>query len=168
MAQTGLDNLRLLGMGKSFRAELAAMIEEMALFSDLAWNEIEILADYMQAYEAAKGCAIFSEGEAGNFMCLLVKGKVDVVKEDSHGTQKVVATVSSGKALGEMALIDNEPRSARAVAVEVSTLLLLTRENFNRILHDHPRLASHLAVRLARLLSQRLRQTSGMLVDYLG
>lgn len=168
MAQTGLDNLRLLGAGNSFRAELAAMIEGMPLFSDLEWNEVETLANYMQAYEAGKGSAVFSEGEAGNFMCLLVKGKVDVIKEDSHGAQKVVATVTAGKTLGEMSLIDNEPRSARAVAVETSTLLLLTRENFNRIMHDHPRLASHLILKLARLLSQRLRQTSGMLVDYLG
>ena len=69
--------------------------------------------------------------------------------------------------LGEMTIVDGEPRSATAVAVASSTLAVLTQENFLLIMRDKPALSAKLLLKIAQLLSQRLRLTSGILVDYL-
>ena len=75
--------------------------------------------------------------------------------------------MGAGKTLGEMAVVDGEPRSATCVAKRECVLLLLTKDNFQCIVRQRPGLAVKLLVVIAKLLSQRLRQVSGVLVDYL-
>jgi CRP-like cAMP-binding protein len=72
-----------------------------------------------------------------------------------------------GRAFGEMSVIDAEPRSATLVAREPGLLMVLTGESFASLSDEHPRVALNLLQRMARSLSQRLRQTSGQLADYL-
>lgn len=161
------QSLELLGTGKAFQDELCGMIEATQMFRDFDWHDIQALAGYMQAYQARRGATLFEEGESGNYLCLIIEGKVNVVKADQFEHRKVVATIGPGKTLGEMAIVDGEPRSAGAVAAEPTTLAILTKANFQRITTEKPALASKILLRVARLLSQRLRQTSGILVDYL-
>ena len=66
-----------------------------------------------------------------------------------------------------MSLIDGWPRSASAVAVEDSTMLVLTKDNFEHLLSDQPQLGSQILMKLAGLLSQRLRMTNWVLVECL-
>ena len=164
---SSLDSLKLIGTGRAFRAELCDMIATTQIFGDFEWHDIEVLADYMQAYEASDGTTLFHEGEAGNYLCLIIKGKVSIYKEDQHEKEKIVSTISAGKTLGEMAIIDGEPRSATAVVAGPATLGILTKSNFLRIVSEKPALAARILMKVSRLLSQRLRQTSGLLVDYL-
>lgn len=161
------DSLRLIGSGKAFRAELCNMIAGTQMFRDFEWHDIEALSDYMQAYEASKGLTLFKEGENGSYMCLIIQGKVDVYKKDQNDRKKVVASIGAGKTLGEMAIIDGEPRSASAIAIEPTTLALLTKQNFQRMVSEKPGLSTRILLQISRLLSQRLRRTSGQLVDYL-
>ncbi len=162
-----LDSLKLIGTGKAFQDELCSMIETTQMFRDFEWHDIEALSGYMQAYEAGDDTTLFHEGEKGTYMCLIIKGKVDIYKEDHNDRKKIVATIGSGKTLGEMAIIDGEPRSATAIVAEPTTLTILTETNFLRIVSEKPALATKILLKVARLLSQRLRQTSGQLVDYL-
>jgi CRP/FNR family cyclic AMP-dependent transcriptional regulator len=162
-----LDSLKLLGAGKAFQDELCDMIATTQMFRDFEWHDIEALSVYMQAYEASEGTTLFREGEKGAYMYLIIKGKVDVCKEDHDYRKKIVATIGPGKTLGEMAIIDGEPRSATAIVAETTTLAILTETNFLRIVSEKPILATKILLKVARLLSQRLRRTSGQLVDYL-
>ena len=162
-----LASLKLIGTGKAFQEDLCSMIETTQMFRDFEWHDIEALSGYMQAYEASDGTTLFREGEKGTYMCLIIEGKVDVYKEDHNDRKKIVATIGSGKTLGEMAIIDGEPRSATAIVAEPTTLTILTETNFLRIVSEKPTLATKILLKVARLLSQRLRQTSGQLVDYL-
>jgi CRP/FNR family cyclic AMP-dependent transcriptional regulator len=162
-----LPAMRLLGSGASFREELLAMLEEVDLLSDLNWREIELLAGYMQAFQADPGCIIFREGDSGNYMCLLVHGRINVYKDSDLGGHAMVAMEGHGRSIGEMALVDGEARSATCEAVDASTLLLLTRDAFLRLADERPVLGFKLLHRIARLMSRRLRSTSGKLVDYL-
>ena len=66
-----------------------------------------------------------------------------------------------------MSLIDEEPRSAAAVAAEDTLLLILTQESFAQILHTYHALGVKLLMKITRMVSQRLRSTSGMLTDAL-
>jgi CRP/FNR family cyclic AMP-dependent transcriptional regulator len=160
-------SMRLLGSGASFRSDLLAMLENIDLLSDLSWRETEQLAGYMQAYQADPGCVIFREGETGDYLCLLVQGRVSICKQSDVGGPASVSMEGRGRSIGEMALVDGEPRSATCQAVEASTLLLLNRDAFLRLSEAHPLLGFKLVLRIARLMSRRLRSASGKLVDYL-
>ena len=162
-----LDSLKLLGTGKAFQDELCSMISTTQMFRDFEWHDIEALSGYMQAYEASAGTTLFREDEKGTYLCLIINGKVDIYKKDHNSVQKIVSTISSGKTLGEMAIIDGERRSATAIVNEPTTLAILTENNFLRIVTEKPALATNILLKISRLLSQRLRQTSGKLVDYL-
>ena len=161
------QSLKLMGSGTAFQEELCNMIATTQMFRDFEWADIEALSSYMQAYEASTGTTLFKEDEKGTYMCLIIKGKVDIYKKDNQGKKKVVATISSGKTLGEMAIIDGERRSATAIIAESTSLTILTETNFLRIIDEKPALASQILLKISRLLSQRLRRTSGLLVDYL-
>lgn len=161
-------SLRLLGGGSSFRPELLEMMERIEFLADMKWREVELLAGYMQAYEAHPGCIVFREGESGSYMGLLVRGRIQIRKETGDAHDTVVSIEGRGRLIGEMALIDGEPRSATCEVTEQATLLLLTRDNFTRLAEEHPQLAYKLLLRISKLISRRLRLTSGRLIDHLG
>lgn len=110
---------------------------------------------------------ILQEGARELYLCLLIEGKVNVLKKDSAQRDQLIAHVSAGMTLGEMALIDGQPRSATAVAATDAVLLIMSKDEFQRLVNDTPRLALKLYGHMASLLSQRLRQVSAKLADYL-
>jgi len=144
------------------------VVDDLPLFDGFGGAELNSLSSYFRAFQANAGAQIFSEGDPGEFLCVVVSGAVEVLKEDQQGVAHVVATVGAGKTLGEMALIDREPRSGTARVARPSELLVLTRESFEKLAGEHPRLALQFTFTIARLLSKRLRLASGMLVDHLG
>jgi CRP/FNR family cyclic AMP-dependent transcriptional regulator len=161
-------NMRLLGSGRAYQQDLLALMARVELLADFSGREPEMLSHYLQAYAADPGCVIFHEGEPGHYMCLLVSGRVKTSKESDIEHSAEVANESRGRSIGEMALIDGEPRSATCVATEPSVLLLLNQEEFQRLCEERPALALKLLMRITKLMSRRLRLTSGRLVDYLG
>ena len=80
-------------------------------------------------------------------------------------TPKLIATVDAGKTLGEMSMIDGEPRFATCVAAEPCVIAVLSRENLARIILEQPILGAKILMELVLMLSQRLRQTSVKLVS---
>jgi len=134
---------------------------------DMDWDDVAALAEYVDAYGAPQGVKIFEQGGQGQYLCLLVGGEVELMMADSTGAQKSLAIIETGKPFGEISLIDGEPRSATAVAKVDSKVLTLTQDEFRALSEKHPRLGAILLTKLAELMSHRLRQTSGMLVEYL-
>ena len=157
------DGLILLGMGKTFHEVLCTMLESAHILRDLDREEIEVLASYAGAYEAKGGTRIFKEGERGSFMCIVVEGRVDIIKEGG----KKISTIRPGKTMGEMSVIDGFPYSATAVAVEETRLVFITRANFEKLSDEYPKVAIIFFQQIAKLMSLRLRQTTGILCDYL-
>lgn len=166
--QLSLAKLELVSTDAGSREEIASMLDNTQMFRGLEWFQIEALSGYVLLYRAAPGSILFREGDKGDFMCIVLKGKLEVHKEDNQHIDKTVAAISSGRSLGEMSMVDGEPRSATVVVVEPTLLAVLTRENFLLITRDKPALAAKILLKIAQLLSQHLRHTSGILVDYLG
>ena len=161
------EGLELLGDGEQFREELYSMIENAPMFNSLSHHEVELLAGYFRGYQAKKGVTIFKEGDKGHFMCVVVTGRVDIFKDTPEHGKKKVATVRPGKSMGEMSLLDDLPYSATSVAHEDSSFLMLTKMNFERLTEEQPMLSNKLLMQVARLMSLRLRQTTGILLDYI-
>ncbi len=163
-----MNSFKLMGAGAAFKEQICEMIADSRLFMDLDWNDIEAMANYVQCYEVSAGTIIFKEGDPGSYMCLLVKGEVEVFKYDEQGKPHRIVQISRGRTVGEMSIIDGEPRSATCIASQASVILLLTKDSYARMIHDKPVLAVHILSRIAKLVSQRLRGASGQLVEYLG
>lgn len=162
-----LEGMELLGDGEDFRDELCSMIENAPMFSSLSHHEVEMLSEYMRGYRAKQGTTIFEEGSKGLFMCVLIEGRVDIFKDSPDDGKKKVAKVRPGKSMGEMSMLDGLPHSATSIASEDCILLLLTKMNFEKLAEEHPVLSNKLLMQIARLMSLRLRQTTGILLDYL-
>jgi CRP/FNR family transcriptional regulator, cyclic AMP receptor protein len=164
MAELKLSSL---GSGPEFKAELLAMLQGSEFFGDFPPLEIEMLTKYVQAYSAPAGTVLFNEGDRGGFMCLMIQGGAEIFKHDQKYGRKRVGAIERGKTIGEMALVDGEQRSATCICPEASRLVMLTREQFVRIIREHPALSVNILLKLVTMMSKRLRQTSGQLVDYL-
>lgn len=147
--------------------EKTELLEKNHLTKGMEWNEMQTLAGYLDSYQLGAGAEICRQGEKGDFLCLIGQGRVDVVKKDLSQSDKIIASLGPGTTIGEMSLVDGEPRSALVAVHTPATLLVLTQESFDRLAENHPRLWGKLVMRIARILSRRLRQTSGILAEYL-
>jgi CRP/FNR family cyclic AMP-dependent transcriptional regulator len=94
------------------------------------------------------GAEIFKEGDPGDLMYVVLEGEVRIAV---HGVE--VEKVGPGGVLGEMALIDNEPRSATAQAVTECRLVAIGERRFNFLVQQHPRFA----IQIMRVMASRLR-----------
>lgn len=143
------------------------MIESTRIFKDFSRREVESLTRYMRAYKLDQGETLFREGDKGTFMCFLVEGKVDVLKGEDKASAKKVTTVRAGRTIGEMAILDALPHSATGIAAEPVRLVMLTKQGLDNLMAEHPQLANRLLWEIAKLLSLRLRQTTGTLAQYM-
>jgi CRP/FNR family transcriptional regulator, cyclic AMP receptor protein len=147
--------------------ERATLLEKSKLGSGLVWQELQTLAGYLSAWKAKSGTYLCRQGDQSDFVCMIFQGRVSIVKEDLHKDAKEIASVGPGQTVGEMALIDREPRSASTLVKSPVLLLVLDEEGFNRMEEDVPRLWGKVLLQMARILSKRLRQTSGVLAEYI-
>ncbi len=143
------------------------LLETTKWADDLSRKEVEVLAGYFRLYTAEKGSVIVRESSRDVYLCLLLDGKVQVTKEGDSHAAKSLGSIGPGKTFGEMSLIDGEPRSASIIAEEAATLLVLTGDDFERLSSDVPRLAIKVLLKIAKVVSQRLRQTTGVLLNHL-
>jgi CRP-like cAMP-binding protein len=159
--------LRPIGRASEFSDEIHALMSRTPLFSGLEIEETRKLGAFMYVYEAPAGVTLISEGEAGDFMMLLMHGMVDVLRRNRYNFPSRIAVAHAGHALGEMSMFDGEPRFATCATLEQSRIAVLTRDAMMLVLHDEPRLGNKILLKLVQLLSDRLRQTSSKLVSYL-
>lgn len=145
----------------------AQLLEDTSWGNDLEPRMLGIMAKYMHVMHVGKDVLLFSEGDRDRYLTIIASGKINIIKQDLNGHAHVVVTLNRGKTFGELSLLDGGPRSSTAVAVEESTLVILDEDSFSELEDAHPALAARILRVLAKLLSQRLRMTSGRLVDYL-
>lgn len=144
--------------------DLADLFEETKWARFFNRKEVETIAKYLSLKEVEKGNLIFKEGARENYMAFLIEGEVAILKGSEDIFEKIVVTLKPGTHFGEMAFIDDEPRSASAYAKEKCTLLILSKTNFERLAEDHPKLGIKILKEIAKLISRRLRMTTGRLV----
>ncbi len=145
---------------------IADLIDGLEFFQDFPYRELKTLAGYFGQMHATAGETIFDEGDAGSHMLILLDGKVSIHKAGENG-RRLLSHEGKGRIIGEMALLDRERRSATCIADSDCELLTVNHEGLDRLSREHPALAYRFMFALARLLSKRLRRTSGVLAEYL-
>ncbi len=113
--------------------------------------------------EFEAGETIFKEGDLGTEMYIVHEGKVGILKE-LPGEQRLLAVLEKGDFFGEMAILEDLPRTASARAETAATVLLINGSTFDQMLRSNP----EIAVRMMRKLSGRLRETDRILREALG
>ncbi|MGD2139297.1 MAG: cyclic nucleotide-binding domain-containing protein [Burkholderiales bacterium] len=162
-----LETLQHVGEAETIVQQIFEMIGHSKFFSDFTREDVEQLAAYMQVYRANSGEMIIREGEVDDYLVLIIEGRVEISKADSQGELQTITVVGPGATLGEMSMIDGEPRFATCVALEPTTFAVLSRDSMVGIIIQEPALGSKILIKLVTLLSQRLRATSSNLLHYL-
>jgi CRP/FNR family cyclic AMP-dependent transcriptional regulator len=103
--------------------------------------------------EFPAGTVVFKEGDTGNEMYVIQSGKVNITKK-AREVEKVLVTLGPGAFFGEMAIINQKPRSASAVVLEDARLLVIGPKTFDAMIRGN----SEIAVRMIKILAQRLQE----------
>ncbi len=139
----------------------------LPLFDSLKGAELEVVANHMDILKFDKNETLFKEGDKGDYVCFILDGTVNILKESSPGSAVVIASLPKGRSIGEMSIVDNFPRSATAKAQTKTSILKFTQWGFNQMLKNHPGIGTKILIGILRLLSQNLRKTSSQLADYM-
>jgi len=122
-------------------------------------EERRYLLPYLEVMEVEKGTRLFSEGDAGDYLGVVVSGRLEVEKRtEFEGRQIIIAVLTRGAFVGELSLIDGQPRSATVRALEPTKLVILRREVLDELLHNHPAAGIAFLKGMNKILAIRLRK----------
>ncbi len=125
--------------------------------------ELHTLREAMDLRVLAPGQYLFHQGDDGDGLYVLEAGDISIVLESSTAPPVRLLTFSSGVTFGEMALIDQQPRSAAAIAKSPVKLLHLSQAAFERLCAEQPAVSQKLLTNISRFLSMRLRSSNANL-----
>lgn len=162
------SGITVLGSGTQYVDDLHVLVSRSPFFDQFTREDVIALARYLDIRRAAPGSVLIREGDPGDDMLLVIRGEIDISKRNAQGEAQGMATVLPGTTLGEMSMIDGEPRFATCTAIRETTYGVLSRDAMAKIIIESPALGAKLLVRIVSLLSQRLRQTSAKLMQYMG
>ncbi len=131
-----------------------ATLQNVPLFSQLSPADLQRVEEVARERAYPKNSVILFEDDPGDSLFVVKQGQVKVVLIGEDGREVILSVLGEGQFFGEMALLDDEPRSAHVIAMEDSTLVVLRREDFQGILLQSPALA----LALLRELTRRLRR----------
>jgi CRP/FNR family transcriptional regulator, cyclic AMP receptor protein len=176
--QLDAAGLQVFGCCERLSAYGPDLLQTSQLLQDFTPAEADILGASMLLVRAEPGQVMIREGEAGDWMMLILKGTVDVTKRlelpadadvDSGAEAAVsrVAVVRGGAAIGDMSMLDSEPRYATCTAIEAVEAGVWGRHEIALLIRDHPGVGAKLLVKITQMMAQRLRNTSNQLVKLL-
>src|SRR5438067_1010735 len=132
------------------------LLAQVGLFADLTTAELVGLAALMRPRPYAKDEVIYLKGDPGTAFYVIATGRCKIALTSPDGKELILRRYGPGDFHGELALLDDEPRSADAIATEPSVLLVLQRDAFRQFLGDHPTVAN----KLLSTMSTYLRRNS--------
>jgi CRP/FNR family transcriptional regulator, cyclic AMP receptor protein len=131
------------------------------MFQGVDPEAVEALANEFQIVEAPRGATLFSEGDPGESLYIVLAGKVKLGRRSSDGRENLVAVMGPSDQFGELSLFDPGPRTATATVVTDARLAVLPKAALQKWVQDRPQIA----MQLLRVVARRLRRTNTMLAD---
>jgi CRP/FNR family transcriptional regulator len=138
-----------------------AFLKKVPIFLNISHKDLANIAKDIIERKYPKGSYLFFENEEGNTLYIVVSGLVKIYRSDTSGRIKTLAYLKEGDFFGEMAMLDEEKRSASAYVLEDSFVLVLNRSDFQRELLNNP----IIALKLMKTLSARLRGADKQIED---
>lgn len=146
-------DLEPLGAANLYLDEILEIVHQISLFDGFNQEEISAVCQHMQCYAAPGNYVILQEGMAGVGLILLLTGAAQEFGKNEMGSLEV----RPGTCLGEASFIDGKPNMTSYIATVPTDFALMSRENLNAILLEHPRLGNKLLLRISHIIATRLR-----------
>jgi CRP-like cAMP-binding protein len=151
-------------MATEMITQTADFLATVPLFSGLQRDEIQRFADLTRERAYPKGSVILFQDDPGDSLFVLRAGRVKVVLIGEDGREVILGVLEPGAHFGELALIDDQPRSAHVIAMDDSQLLILRREDFRRRVEANPTVAWALLTELSRRLRRADVKIGGLVL----
>jgi CRP/FNR family transcriptional regulator, cyclic AMP receptor protein len=140
------------------------ILKAVPFFRDLTPGELDQIIALGRRVTYPKDMILFKEGDQGEALYVVLEGSICVSKADVGGKDNPMAFMERGSCFGEMALVDDFPRSATAVASQESRILFIDKQAFLSFLEIDPIIARKILWAFCRSLSLRLREASDRIV----
>jgi CRP/FNR family transcriptional regulator len=137
------------------------VLATVPLFTALEDDTAALLASALTTRAVVRGHVVFSEGDTGDRLFIVIEGKVKISRTANDGRENLLTVLGPGEMFGELSLFDPGSRTATATAVTESTLASLDHDDLRPLLLAQPAVA----VQLLRALAQRLRRTNEAMAD---
>lgn len=145
------------------------MLKDVGGFEGLSDEQIGLLTNRAAVRTYPKGAIIVSEGDEGNSLFLIQSGSVKAFLSDENGKEVVLSTQREGEYFGDLALFDDEPRSASVMALEPCKVMIITKTQLRDAIKEDPEIGFTLLHGLAkrvRILTENVRTLA--LLDVFG
>ncbi|HEB01791.1 MAG TPA: cyclic nucleotide-binding domain-containing protein [Nitrospirae bacterium] len=137
--------------------ETLTVLRRLPIFKDLSKREVSSIERILHRRNYAPGEEIFTYGVPGAGMYIILSGEVSIIHESGN---KEIALLKEGEFFGEMALLDESPRSATARAKSQCVVLGFFQSDLFSLLERSPKLGSKIVLRLARIVGERLKYSN--------
>lgn len=148
----------VISYAKNVAVNIDSLRQRSVLFSVLSDEDANAIIQLGSIVQHPAKHIVFQIGETGDHLFILLEGRVKVSLTSAEGKEAILSILESGDVMGEMALLDGEPRSATVSTMDACRFLVLWRRDFLPFLERNP----HVALKLLAGLSQRLRATNDM------
>ncbi len=132
------------------------LLSEIELFSELNEGELQEVASHAQVKKVATDTTIFYEGDPADAVFVVVNGRVKVVTTSTDGKEFILTVLGAGQVFGEMGLLEAAPRSAAVITITEVELMVIKRDDFDRLIETRPTISR----KLMAILSRRLRRAN--------
>jgi len=139
----------------------AQALQAVPFFTKLSQDEVNPLAQRLILRRFNAGQIIFHHGDPGGLLYIISKGKVKISHSTPDGQEALLAILGAGDFFGELALLDNSPRSATAEALAPTETLTLHRDQFRHFLGENPDFAMH----VLQTMAEHIRRLNSQLSD---
>jgi CRP-like cAMP-binding protein len=146
-------------MGATKEAEIVELLARVPVFSTLDHDDLERIAALAVPRTFEPGQIVFREGDASDTCYIVRSGRARAVREHSDGRTITLATFGLGDIFGELAMFEDELRSATVEAVQRTSVVAVLGPDMRRLMVEHPQIA----IRLVAALGRRLRETNDRL-----
>jgi CRP/FNR family transcriptional regulator, cyclic AMP receptor protein len=142
----------------------ADFLGTVPLFAGIDRNELQNFAELTREKSYPRGSVILFENDPGDSLFIVRSGRVKVVLIGEDGREVILGVLGIGQHFGELALIDEQPRSAHVIAMEDSSLIVLRREDFRKRVEQSPSVAWQLLSELSRRLRRADDKIGGLVL----
>jgi CRP/FNR family cyclic AMP-dependent transcriptional regulator len=139
-----------------------ASLRKIPLFEQLDDDDLDEIASHLIERRFPRNATVMEEGLTGDYMYVIGEGRVKVTKLSEDGREKILEMLGEGAFVGEMALLDQGPRSATVKTLVPTVLLALSRHDFLALLRNNSDLALHVIQELTRRLRETDEQASSL------
>lgn len=132
------------------------MLSNVSIFAELTPGDLETLSRHVVVRKHPKNVIVIAEGDTSDSLYVINSGKVKIYLNDESGKEVILNIQGEGEHFGELALLDEEPRSASVMTLEPTSLAVIRKSDFQQCVLDNPAMA----LRLLQTLSRRVRDLS--------